>query len=93
MLAICFIKVVPGREKVVFNALKEIEGVKSLYHIFGDHDAFMILESEGIDSLRRTVDDIGEMDSVSAIRTLLVEPDGKWSLDPDRRKKALCSAS
>lgn len=92
MLAICFIKAVFGQEKLVFRALKEIEGVKSLSHIFGDHDIFMVLESEGIHSLRRTLLNIEEMDYVNAVRTLLVEPDGKWSIDPGRPKKPLCSA-
>ena len=92
MLAICFIKAVFGQEKAVFHALKEVDGVKSLYHIFGDHDIFMVLESEGIHSLRRTLLNIEEMDSINAVRTLLVEPDGKWSIDPGCRKKPLCSA-
>ena len=54
--AIVLIKAVPGQEKEVFRALKEVNGVKSLYHIFGDHDVFMVLQSTGIASLERILD-------------------------------------
>lgn len=79
--AVCLIKAVPGLEKVVFHAIKEVGGVKRLYHIFGDHDLFMILESEGLSSLRRNLNDIEGMPSVNALKALLVEPGGRYSID------------
>jgi len=45
VLAISLIKAVPDQEKVVYRALKEVEGIKNLYHIFGNHDFFLILRS------------------------------------------------
>jgi hypothetical protein len=38
VLAISLIKVVSDQEKVVYNALKNVESIKNLYHTFGDHD-------------------------------------------------------
>ena len=32
------VKVVPGQEKTVYNALQEIDGIKDVYHVFGEFD-------------------------------------------------------
>ena len=88
--AIVLIKAVPGQEKDAFRALKEVNGVKSLYHIFGDHDVFMILESAGIASLERALSSIREMPSVNAAKALLVEPEENCPIDPSCRKRELC---
>jgi len=90
--AICLIKAVPGQEKMVFRMLREASGVRSLYHIFGDHDLFMILEAKGIATLRRTLKDIKEMPCVDAVKALLMEPDGKCSVDTGCSRSALFSA-
>ncbi len=89
ILAVSLIKTVPGHEKIVFRALKDIAGVRNLYHIFGNHDVFMILESEGLDSLRQTLKDIDKMTSVNSVKTLLVEPGGKLSLESFHGNEAL----
>ena len=90
--AIVLIKAVPGQEKEAFRALKEVSGVKSLYHIFGDHDVFMILQSDGIASLEGTLGSIKEMPSVNAAKALLVEPEVNCLIDPICRKRELCLA-
>jgi DNA-binding Lrp family transcriptional regulator len=89
--AVCLIKAVPGQERAVFRSLKEVSGVKSLYHIFGDHDLFMILETKGVDPLRRTLNYIKEMPSVNAVKAMQVEPDGKCSIVPGCGRSALFS--
>jgi len=38
LLAMSFIKAVPDKEKMVYHSLKELDGVRKIYHIFGDHD-------------------------------------------------------
>lgn len=88
--AIVLIKAVPGQEKDAFRALKEVSGVKSLYHIFGDHDVFMVLESTGIASLEGILDSIKEMPSVNSVKSLLVEPEVNCSIDPICLKRKLC---
>lgn len=40
-------KVVPGRERSVFYAIKSIGGVLDVYHIFGEFDFLMILQAIG----------------------------------------------
>lgn len=55
VLAISLIKAVPDQEKVVYRALKEMGGIKNLYHIFGNHDFFLILEAGSMDHLNKPV--------------------------------------
>jgi hypothetical protein len=45
IIGITMIKIVPDHEKAGYNALREIEGVKEIYHLFGEFDLFLILEA------------------------------------------------
>jgi hypothetical protein len=76
VLAISLIKSVPDREKVVYHTIKEMEGIKSLYHIFGNHDLFLILEAESMDRLRWLLNQIVEINSIDTVKTLLVGQTG-----------------
>jgi DNA-binding Lrp family transcriptional regulator len=46
---------------VVYRALREVEGIKKLYHIFGNHDFFLILEAESMNSLNKLLNKIVEI--------------------------------
>jgi DNA-binding Lrp family transcriptional regulator len=80
VLAILLIKAVPEQEKLVFRALKEIVGIKSLYHIFGNHDFFLILEAESMTHLNRLLNEIYEINYVGAVKTMLVGPTDSLSM-------------
>lgn len=71
-LAISLIKSVPDQEKVVYHALKEMGGIRNIYHIFGNHDFFLILEAESMDRLKRLLNEIAELNSIDAVKTMLV---------------------
>jgi DNA-binding Lrp family transcriptional regulator len=45
VIGITMIKIVPDHEKAGYDALREIEGVKEIYHLFGEFDLFLILEA------------------------------------------------
>ena len=45
IIGITMIKIVPDHEKAGYDALREIEGVKEIYHLFGEFDLFLILEA------------------------------------------------
>ena len=45
VIGITMIKIVPDHEKAGYDALSEIEGVKEIYHLFGEFDLFLILEA------------------------------------------------
>lgn len=74
VVAISLVKAVPDQEKLVYHVLREVEGIKSLYHIFGNHDFFLILEAESMDGLNKLLNKIMEINSVGAIKSMLVRP-------------------
>jgi DNA-binding Lrp family transcriptional regulator len=77
VLAFSLIKAVPDREKVVYRALKELDGVRNLYQIFGDHDLLLILEAESRSQLRDILDNLEKIRFVIDVRTMLVAPTGR----------------
>ena len=40
------VKVIPDHEKEVYNALREMDGIKEVYNLFGEYDLFVILEAQ-----------------------------------------------
>jgi uncharacterized protein with GYD domain len=72
VLAISLIKTIPDREKAVYHALKEIDGIKNIYHIFGDHDLLVISEAKDRDELMKISNNIELINFVSAVKTMLV---------------------
>jgi len=81
VLAILLIKAVPDQEKVVYRDLNEMECVKKLYHIFGKHDFFLILEAESMNSLNKLLNKIVEINSVDTVKTLLVGPTDRLGMN------------
>jgi DNA-binding Lrp family transcriptional regulator len=65
------VKVVPGQEKTVYNSLQEIDGIKDVYHVFGEYDFVVIIEVEGLSTLNKLVDTIREIDNVTATQTVV----------------------
>ena len=92
VLAISLVKAVPDQEKLVYRALREVEGIKSLYHIFGNHDFFLILEAESMDGLNKLLNKIVEINSVGAIKSMLVGPVGGICMNICETKNPVCTA-
>jgi DNA-binding Lrp family transcriptional regulator len=74
VLAISLIKAVPDREKIVYHSLKELDGVRNIYHLFGDHDLLLILEAENRNELKKMLDHVEETRFANAVKTMLVAP-------------------
>lgn len=72
VIGVAMIKVVPDRERSVYHAIKDIEGVLDVYHIFGEFDFFIILQAEGLKRLNLLVGEIQEISDVIAARTILI---------------------
>ncbi|MFZ3147976.1 MAG: Lrp/AsnC ligand binding domain-containing protein [Methanothrix sp.] len=70
----------------------EMEGIKSLYHIFGNHDFFLILEAESMSSLNKLLNKIVEINSVGAIKSMLVRPTGGLCMNICELKNPACTA-
>ncbi|NYT01228.1 MAG: Lrp/AsnC family transcriptional regulator [Methanosarcinales archaeon] len=71
VIGVTMVKVTPGQEKTVYGALREIDGIKDVYHVFGEYDFVVIIEVEGLSMLNRLVDTIREIDNVSATQTVV----------------------
>ncbi|KQC16184.1 MAG: Lrp/AsnC ligand binding domain-containing protein [Methanothrix sp.] len=71
VIGVTMVKVVPGQERTVYNALREIEGIKDVYHVFGEYDFVVVLEVEGLSVLNRLVDTIREIHNVTATQTVV----------------------
>ena len=65
------VNVVPGEEKSVYNSLKGIEGVRDLFHVFGEYDFVAIIEVDGLSALNKTVDIIREVRGVTSTKTIV----------------------
>lgn len=74
VLTICLIKAFPDREKTIYHALRELEGVRNIYHLFGDHDLLLILEAENRNDLKKMLDQVEETRFVASVKTMLVAP-------------------
>jgi DNA-binding Lrp family transcriptional regulator len=83
VIGVAMIKVTPGRERSVYYAIKGIEGVLDIYHIFGEFDFLMILQAEGLKKLNQMVEEIQEISDVTAARTILIGLDsGRQEHEP-----------
>jgi DNA-binding Lrp family transcriptional regulator len=91
VLAISLVKAVPDEEKMVYRALREMEGIKKLYHVFGNHDFFLILEAESMDGLNNLLNKIIEITSVGAIKSMLVRPTGGICMNVCEIKNPICT--
>lgn len=75
VIGITMIKVMPEQEKSVYHALKEIDGIKEIYHIFGGFDFFVIMEAEGKVRLNHLLEAISDRREVTEIWPLLISKD------------------
>ncbi|MHC1585864.1 MAG: Lrp/AsnC ligand binding domain-containing protein [Candidatus Syntropharchaeia archaeon] len=71
VIGVCMVNVVPGEEKSVYNSLKGIEGVRDLFHVFGEYDFVAIIEVDGLSALNKTVDIIREVRGVTSTKTIV----------------------
>jgi len=65
------INVLPGYEKAAYRELKNIEGIKDVYHVFGEYDFVVIIDVEDLTVLNDVVDRIRESETVTATKTIV----------------------
>ena len=76
VIGITMIKIVPDHEKAGYDALREIEGVKEIYHLFGEFDLFLILEALDRAKLDQLLEEIRIQRYVLDTWSLLVSEEG-----------------
>ncbi len=72
VIGVTMIKVMPGRERAVYYAIKSMIGVLDIYHIFGEFDFFVVVKAEGLSKLNQIVGGFQEIKDIIAVRTILV---------------------
>jgi len=71
VLGVTLVKVVPGKERSVFDALKDIPGFRELHHVFGEYDFLVIAEVDSLPVLSETVDKIRDVEGVMTTHTIV----------------------
>lgn len=71
VIGVIMVNVVPGQEKAAYNELQKIDGIKDMYHVFGEFDFVVISEVEGLSTLNNLVDTIRESENVTATQTVV----------------------
>lgn len=71
VIGVTLVNVVPGQEKAAYNELQKVEGIKEIYHVFGEFDFVVICEVEGLSTLNTLVDNIRESDNVTSTQTIV----------------------
>lgn len=84
--AISLVKAVSDRESALYHALREMDGTKSLYHVFGEHDFILIQEADDMERLMALLRLVEELDDVSATRTILVRSAGCLEKSPIKER-------
>ena len=92
ILAMSLIKAVPERERLVYHALKEVDGVKNIYHIFGNHDLLLILEVESGNELKKLINYVEGIGFVNAVKTMLVAPTDSYPANTCSKRSAASAA-
>lgn len=65
------INVVPGEERAVYNELTDINGVREVFHVFGEYDFIAIIDVNGLSDINKSVDTIREIEGVVSTKTII----------------------
>jgi len=71
VVGVALVNVSPGKEKHVFNSLKDNEGVREILHVFGEYDFIAIVDVDGLSKLNSVVDEAKEVDGVTSTQTII----------------------
>ena len=71
VIGVTMVNVLPGSERAAYNELTGVEGIKDIYHVFGEYDFVVIIEVDDLPRLNSIVDLIREAGSVTATQTIV----------------------
>lgn len=71
VVGVTMVNVVPGEEKSVYNKLSGIDGIRDIFHVFGEYDFVVIMEVEGLSTLNKLVDSIRDIQAVTSTQTIV----------------------
>jgi DNA-binding Lrp family transcriptional regulator len=71
VIGVTMINVVPGEERVTYNQIVKISGVREVFHVFGEYDFIAIIDVAGLSEINKSVDTIREIKGVTATKTII----------------------
>ncbi|RZN41638.1 MAG: Lrp/AsnC family transcriptional regulator [Methanosarcinales archaeon] len=71
VIGVTMINVVPGQDKAAYSELCSLEGIKEVYHVFGEYDFVAVIEVKGLSALNALVAQIRENKSVTVTKTVV----------------------
>ncbi|WP_424356962.1 Lrp/AsnC ligand binding domain-containing protein [Methanocella sp. MCL-LM] len=71
VIGVTMINVVPGEERSVYNDLTKIDGVREVFHVFGEYDFIAIIDVNGLTDINKAVDTVREIEGVTSTKTII----------------------
>ena len=71
VIGVTMVNVLPGQEKAAYTELRSIDGIKDVYHVFGEYDFVVIMDVESLGTLNNIVDRMRDSDTVTATQTIV----------------------
>jgi DNA-binding Lrp family transcriptional regulator len=71
VIGFTMINVLPSYEKAAYREFRTIEGIKDVYHVFGEYDFVVIIDVKDLSILNSVVDRIRESETVTATQTIV----------------------
>jgi hypothetical protein len=71
-MGVIMLKVVPGKEHMVYHALRCKEGILYICTVFREYDFMLIAQAEGLNELHCIINSIDEVGGVIATQMVLI---------------------
>ena len=71
VIGVTMVNVQPGKERAAYNELVNIEGIKDVYHVFGEYDFVVIMDVDDLGILNHIVDMIRGSETVTSTQTIV----------------------
>jgi len=71
VIGVTMVNVLPGQERAAYNELVSIDGIKDIYHVFGEYDFVVIMDVNDLSTLNHIVDRIRGSEIVTSTQTIV----------------------
>ncbi len=70
------LKVMPGHERSVYSLLSRMEGIKDVYHLFGEYDFFVVMQAEEMMTLDKLAKKVQGIEEITKAWKMLITIEG-----------------
>lgn len=71
VIGVTMVNVSPGKEKTFYVEVRKKKGVREVYHVFGEFDFVVIIETGSLSELNNLVDEIRKIEGVTKTQTVV----------------------